>query len=62
MNVIKFFSQVKQEFKKVIWPSKKEINTSVLIIVTTVLIFSTALNIVDYGVHSIIEYLLNIGN
>jgi preprotein translocase subunit SecE len=57
----KFFDQVKQEVRKVIWPEKKELVTSVIIVVVTVFFFSIACLVLDYGIHSIIRFLLNLG-
>lgn len=57
----KFFEQVKQEAKKVTWPDRKELTSSVLIILVTVLVFSLAVMIVDYGIHNLVSFILNIG-
>lgn len=61
MKAYKFFDQVKQEAKKVIWPEKRELVTSVLIVLIAVFLFSLASLILDYGIHNIIRFLLNIG-
>jgi preprotein translocase subunit SecE len=62
LHLYKFFDQVKQEAKKITWPEKKEVTTSVVIVVMVVLVFSLSIMILDYLVHSLIVFLLNIGN
>ncbi|GAB4163072.1 MAG: hypothetical protein Tsb006_1740 [Rickettsiaceae bacterium] len=61
LNVYKFFDQVKQEAKKVVWPEKKELITSVSIVIIAVLIFSLVTMFLDYGIHNLVKFLLNIG-
>jgi preprotein translocase subunit SecE len=57
----RFFDQVKQEVRKIVWPEKKELATSVLIVVVTVFLFSMACIVLDYSIHSIVKILLNLG-
>ncbi|MGC0371950.1 MAG: hypothetical protein DGJ47_000651 [Rickettsiaceae bacterium] len=61
MKVFKFFEQVKQEAKKVFWPGKKELLASSLIVFGSVLIFSLLIMVLDYSIHNLIGFLLNIG-
>lgn len=61
LKAYKFFDQVKQEARKVVWPEKKELMTSVLVVVAAVFMFSVVSMIFDYSVHSLINFLLNIG-
>lgn len=61
LKPFKFFEQVKQEAKKVVWPEKKELIASASIVVVAVLLFSLASLILDYGIHNLIRFLLNIG-
>ncbi len=60
-KLYKFFDQVRQEAKKVIWPERKELVTSVIVVVIAVCLFSVASLILDYGIHNLIRFLLNIG-
>ena len=57
----KFFEQVKQETYKVVWPTKKELTASTLVVIIAVFIFSLICLVLDYGIHNIIQILLNIG-
>ena len=61
LKPFKFFDQVKQEAKKVVWPEKKELIASASIVVVSVLLFSLASLILDYGIHNSMRFLLNIG-
>jgi preprotein translocase subunit SecE len=61
LKVYKFFDQVKQEAKKVIWPVKKELITSVSVVVVAVFVFSLVSLVLDYGIHNLVQFLLNIG-
>ena len=61
LKAYKFFDQVKQEARKVVWPEKKELITSVLVVVAAVFMFSVVSMIFDYSVHSLINFLLNVG-
>lgn len=60
-KIYKFFDQVRQEAKKVVWPERKELTTSVVVVIIAVLLFSLASLILDYGIHNIIRFFLNIG-
>lgn len=60
-KLYKFYEQVKQEAQKVIWPSKKELVTSTGVVLAAVLVFSIFCLFLDWGIHSIIQILLNIG-
>ncbi len=57
----KFLEQVKQEAYKVTWPDKKELITSTIIVIITVFIFSILCLLLDYGIHGIVQFILNIG-
>lgn len=61
IKAYRFFDQVKQEAKKVVWPEKKELMTSALVVILAVLVFSLVTMLFDYGVHGLIGFLLNIG-
>jgi preprotein translocase subunit SecE len=60
LNAYKFLDQVKQEVKKVIWPVKKELVTSVAVVAVAVMLFSLVCMLLDYSIHSLIQLLLGI--
>lgn len=61
LKVYKFATQVKQEAKKVVWPEKKELITSASIVIVAVFVFSLVSLVLDYGIHNLVRFLLNIG-
>jgi|JI61114BRNA_FD_contig_31_5757518_length_303_multi_1_in_0_out_0_1 preprotein translocase subunit SecE len=60
-EVAKFIDQVKQEAKRITWPDKKDLITSGSIVIVSVLIFSLITMLLDYTIHSLMDFLLNIG-
>ena len=60
-KVFKFYEQVKQETLKIIWPNKKELITETIIVVVAVFVFSIVCLVLDYGIHSVVQVLLNVG-
>ncbi|WP_342224900.1 preprotein translocase subunit SecE [Rickettsia endosymbiont of Urophora cardui] len=60
-KIYKFFEQVKQEAYKVVWPTKKELTALTLVVIVAVFVFSLICLVLDYGIHNIIQILLNIG-
>jgi preprotein translocase subunit SecE len=60
-NIYRFYEQVKEESYKIIWPSRKELLTSTAIVMAVVFVLSLLFLGLDYGIHSIVQILLNIG-
>ena len=60
-KIYRFFDQVKQEARKVVWPEKKELVTSIMIVVIAVLIVSMISMFLDYGIHNLVRFILNLG-
>lgn len=61
-NISKFYDQVKQEAVRVTWPTRSELLTSTYIVMISVFVFSLVFLLIDYGIHSIIQLLLGLGN
>ncbi|MDY6990655.1 MAG: preprotein translocase subunit SecE [Thermodesulfobacteriota bacterium] len=53
-----FLREVKIELKKVTWPSKKETIASTAVVIILVIIVSAFLGIVDFGLSSLIRFVL----
>ena len=60
-KIYKFYDQVKQEALRVVWPSKKELSSSTLIVVGVLLVFSIFFLVLDYSIYSVVHALLRIG-
>lgn len=61
-RIYKFYDQVKGEAGRISWPSRKDVITSTGIVVVAVLIFSLCCVVLDYGIHHLVQFVLNIGN
>ena len=57
----KFYMEVVQEFKKVVWPGKQELVTTTIVVIASVVLMSVLFLLVDYIVHNIVEFILKIG-
>jgi preprotein translocase subunit SecE len=59
-KLIKFLQEVRQEMKKVTWPTRKEISGSTIVVIITVFIVAIYLGIVDNILQQIMLRLVNI--
>ena len=60
-KIYKFFDQVKQEARKIVWPERKELTTLLIVVIVSVCIFSLVSLVLDYGIHNMIKFLLGVG-
>ncbi len=60
-RIFKFIDEVKKEFSKVTWLSRKEVSTSVIIVFVSVLIFSLFFVFVDFSIYKLINWLVHLG-
>ncbi|MBR4106111.1 MAG: preprotein translocase subunit SecE [Alphaproteobacteria bacterium] len=61
VNPLQFFRQVKQEVKKVTWPSKKEVVQSLVMVIALVAITATFFFVVDQVLSWIVKLVFSIG-
>ncbi|MBE6443330.1 MAG: preprotein translocase subunit SecE [Alphaproteobacteria bacterium] len=61
LNPIQFFRQVKQEIKKVTWPTKKEVMQSLVMVVILVTIASTFFFFVDQILGWVVKTVFSLG-
>ena len=47
-KVVGFFTDCKGELKKVAWPSKQEVKSSVLVVIVSLVLFSAFVSLVDW--------------
>lgn len=57
----KFYSEVMQEAKKIVWPERKDVLVTFLVVVLVIILCSLFFLFFDYIIHHIILFLLNIG-
>jgi preprotein translocase subunit SecE len=60
-KIYRFCAEVRHEAKKVTWPTRQEIFRTFVIVAASIVIFSLACLLLDYIIHFIITFLLNIG-
>ena len=51
-----FFSEVRNELKRVTWPSQKEVYATTVVVILTSLFFGIYLFAVDYGLNSLVSW------
>ena len=61
VNPLQFFRQVRQEVKKVTWPSRKEVMQSLIMVVVLVAIAAAFFFVVDQILGWIVEMVFSIG-
>lgn len=61
ISPLQFFRQVKQEVKKVTWPTRKEVTQSLIMVVVIVAIASTFFFVVDQLLGWIVRMLFSLG-
>jgi preprotein translocase subunit SecE len=51
-----FLSEVRNELKRVTWPSRKEVYATTVVVILTSLFFGLYLFLLDFGVNSLIQW------
>jgi preprotein translocase subunit SecE len=52
-----FLSEVRNELKRVTWPSQKEVYATTVVVILTSIFFGIYLFTVDYGVNSVVQWI-----
>ena len=52
-----FLSEVRNELKRVTWPSQKEVYATTVVVIVTSIFFGVYLFTVDYGVNSLVQWI-----
>ena len=61
-KVAKWFKDLKSEFKKVVWPSKKKVFNNTFVVLVTMAVSSAFVGGLDFGLLKLFSYLINLGN
>ena len=56
-----FFSDVRNELRKVTFPSRKEVQATTLVVIITVAVFAAYFEVIDLGMSKGIQWLLERG-
>ncbi len=59
--VVKWFRDLKIEFKNVTWPTKKTVFINTGIVLSTILVSSLFVGLMDSGLLALFKYLLSLG-
>ena len=51
-----FLSEVRNELKRVTWPSRKEVYATTIVVIVTSIFFGIYLFVVDYSVNSVVQW------
>jgi preprotein translocase subunit SecE len=60
--LIRYFIESWQELKKVTWPTRKEIINHTMIVIVSVVVATSLTAAVDYGLSSLVQYVVERGN
>jgi len=52
-----FLSEVRNELKRVTWPSQREVYATTVVVIVTSIFFGVYLFTVDYGVNSVVQWI-----
>ncbi|MBQ7046535.1 MAG: preprotein translocase subunit SecE [Oscillospiraceae bacterium] len=61
-RIAKWFKDLRSEFKKVTWPSKKKVFNNTFVVLVTMAISSAFVGGLDLGLIKLFSYLINLGN
>ena len=59
-RLVAYFKGVRQEFSKVVWPTKKELTTDTIVVIATVVFFALAFWLIDTGFLAALKGILGI--
>jgi len=54
-----FLSEVRNELKRVTWPSRREVYATTVVVILTSLFFGLYLFALDYGVNTLIQWIFS---
>lgn len=57
----KFFKDLKSEFKKVVWPTKKQVTNNTFVVLVVVVICSLVISGIDIGFKAVFDLVLKRG-
>lgn len=60
-RIVKWFKDLKSEFKKVVWPSRKKVFNNTLVVLVVMVIASVFVGGLDFGLLKLFSFVLNLG-
>lgn len=59
-KIVKYFRDLKGEFNKVVWPSKKQVFNNTLVVLTTMVVAGLFVGGLDTGMYKLLQLLMKI--
>lgn len=59
-KIVQFFKESKAELKKVVWPTKEDVLSSIKVVVISTIIVALVLGFLDLGFSSLFRLILNL--
>ncbi len=53
-SILKYFRDIRNEFRKVIWPTRPEIGSQTVVVLTTLAFFTVFIGVFDYIFRSLV--------
>lgn len=60
-SIYKFYGEVKQEAQRIIWPSRKDLISTSMVVLVVIFLLSVFGLFLDFIIHKMITFLLNLG-
>ena len=60
-RIVKWFKDLKSEFKKVVWPSRKKVFNNTFVVLVVLVIASVFVGGLDFGLLKLFSFVLNLG-
>ena len=60
-RIVKWFKDLKSEFKKVVWPSRKKVFNDTFVVLVVLVIASVFVGGLDFGLLKLFSFVLNLG-
>lgn len=60
-RIVKWFKDLKSEFKKVVWPSRKKVFNNTFVVLVVMVIASVFVGGLDFGLLKLFSFVLNLG-
>lgn len=60
-RIVKWFKDLKSEFKKVVWPSRKKVFNNTFVVLVVLVIASVFVGGLDFGLLKFFSFVLNLG-
>ncbi|MGN0613124.1 MAG: preprotein translocase subunit SecE [Porcipelethomonas sp.] len=59
-RIVKWFKELRSEFKKVVWPSKKKVFNNTSVVLVTMILSSVFVGALDFGLLKLFSYILGL--